>query len=609
LKEIALAVLATTFSLVVIFLPVAFMSGQVGRLFYSYGITVAVSILISLIVSFTLTPMLSSRFLKLKSDGARKRDSRGNLFYRLIDGGYGFLLRLSLKNRIATVALCGLVIAVGFPLYDAVGKDFLPPDDRSEFQITVQTPEGSSLDGSDKYFQAIEHELREIPEIRTVLTTLGDTETGSEDVTRGTIYVALVPHTERSRKQLAVMNEIRARLAKLTGVQISVNEIGDIWGARFQYALNVDLAGPDLGKLYQFSTTLMDRLRQSGGFVDVDSSLSKRKPEVRVDILRQKAADLGVNANDIAGALRALVGGEKASKYREGAEQYDVWIRLKPADRSRREAIAKLAIPSSRGGVVPLESVANLSETRAPMQVDHLNRQRVVTLQMNLEGLDLGRAIERVNSFVKELGMPPGYVASFSGRGKLFAETGANFAIAFLLSFVFMYMILASQFESFLHPITIMLSLPLSVPFSLLSLYLVNDTLNVYSILGLFMLFGIVKKNGILQIDYTNTLVARGVPRNDAIIEANHARLRPILMTTVTLIAGMIPIAFGAGPGAASRASMANVIIGGQTLSLVISLLIVPVAYSLFEDVRDWRRRRQKAAGGAPLPNEAPTRE
>jgi HAE1 family hydrophobic/amphiphilic exporter-1 len=592
LTEIALAVMATTFSLVVIFLPVAFMSGQVGRLFYSYGITVAFSIFISLLISFTLTPMLSSRFLKIRGGHGA---SRQNWFYRGIDRAYGWMLRWSLRNRGVTVALSILMVAAAWPLFEALGKDFLPQDDRSEFQLTVQTPEGSSLQGSDRYFQAVERELREIPEVRTVLATIGDTESGSEDVTKGSLYVALVPHGERKRTQLQVMEDARDRLLRLSGIQASVNEIGDIWGARFQYAINLDLQGTDLGQLDRHATVLMERMRQIGTYVDVDSSLSKRKPEVRVELLRQKAADLGVQAGDIANALRSMVGGEKASKYREGAEQYDVWIRLQAKDRNRRAAIAKLPIPSSRGGVVSLENLAHLTETRSPMQIDHLNRQRTVSIVANLKGLDLGRAIVELKAFVADLKMPAGFGATFSGRGKLYAETGQNFAIAFILSFIFMYMILASQFESFLHPITIMLSLPLSVPFSFLSLLLLGDTLNVYSILGLFMLFGIVKKNGILQIDYTNTLVARGIPRDQAILEANHARLRPILMTTVTLIAGMIPIAFGTGPGAASRASMANVIIGGQALSLLISLLIVPVAYSLFEDLRDWRRRRKAA--------------
>jgi HAE1 family hydrophobic/amphiphilic exporter-1 len=596
LTEIALAVLATTFSLVVIFLPVAFMSGQVGRLFYSYGITVAFSILISLLISFTLTPMLSSRFLKIREGHAQ---SRANWFYRGIDKSYGWLLRGSLNNRFLTVGLSLLMVAAAWPLYQVLGKDFLPPDDRSEFQLTVQTPEGSSLAGTDRYFQRVEQALRGLPEVRTVLTTIGDTESGSEDVTKGTIYVGLVPHGQRQRDQLAVMQEVRRRLSALSGIQVAVNEIGDIWGSRFQYAVNLDLQGPDLATLQAHSDVLMERMRRTGRYVDVDSSLSKRKPEVRVEILRQKAADLGVQAGDIANSLRAMVGGEKVSRYREGAEQYDVWIRLQEKHRRSKEVIAKLPVPSSRGGVVSLENVADLAETRAPLQIDHLNRQRVVTIVANLQGLDLGRAIDELRSFAADLRMEPGYGVSFSGRGKLFAETGQNFAIAFFLSFIFMYMILASQFESFLHPITIMLSLPLSVPFSFLSLYLLRDTLNVYSILGLFMLFGIVKKNGILQIDYTNTLVARGMERGAAILEANHARLRPILMTTVTLIAGMIPIAFGTGPGAASRASMANVIIGGQALSLVISLLIVPVAYSLFEDARDWRRRRAERRAAA----------
>jgi HAE1 family hydrophobic/amphiphilic exporter-1 len=314
-----------------------------------------------------------------------------------------------------------------------------------------------------------------------------------------------------------------------------------------------------------------------------------------VHIDRRKAADLGVRAADIASSLRTLVAGEEVGKFREGAEQYDVWLRVRKQDRDTNAALYQLEVPTSRGGLVQLSNLVRLDEDAGPAQIDRLNRQRQVTIVANLDELPLGAAMDRTAAVIKEIDPPPGYEAAPLGRAKVFAETGLNFAIAFLLSLIFMYMILAAQFESFLHPITIMLSLPLSIPFALASLVGLGETLNLYSVIGVFMLFGIVKKNGILQVDYTNTLRAQGKSRDEAIYEANLVRLRPILMTTVTLIAGMIPIALGAGPGAAARASMAKVIIGGQALSLIISLLIVPVAYALFDDANGFFRDRLPA--------------
>ena len=288
---------------------------------------------------------------------------------------------------------------------------------------------------------------------------------------------------------------------------------------------------------------------------------------------------------DIAGALRTLVGGEPVSKYREEQEQFDVWLRAQLDDRNDPRAIGDVTIAAPGGELVRLANLAMLSEERGPAQIDHYNRQRKVTLVANLDGMPLGTAVDRVQKLIAQLEMPPTYGIVFTGRAKSLGETNSNFLLAFLLSFLFMYMILAAQFESFLHPITILLALPLTLPFALLSLWLLGETLNIYSVLGLFMLFGIVKKNGILQVDYTNTLRAQGIARDAAIVQANHVRLRPILMTTVMLVAGMIPIALGRGPGSASRASMAKVIIGGQTLCLLLTLLMTPVAYSLFDDL------------------------
>ena len=293
-------------------------------------------------------------------------------------------------------------------------------------------------------------------------------------------------------------------------------------------------------------------------------------------------------SSDLAMTLRTMLGGEIVTKFREGVEQYDVWLRLAATDRDSADVVARMPLVTPTGGSVQVAQIANLKEEQGPTEIDRYNRQRFVSITANLDGLDAGRATSTVEKIIRdELELPPAYQGVALGRAKMMAESMRNMALAFLLAFIFMYIVLAAQFESFLHPVTILLALPLTVPFALASLLMLGDTINLYSILGIFMLFGIVKKNGILQIDYTNTLRARGKPLMEAILEANHARLRPILMTTVTLIAGMTPIALGQGPGAAARASLAKVIIFGQALSLVIALAIVPVAYLSFEHMKD----------------------
>jgi HAE1 family hydrophobic/amphiphilic exporter-1 len=401
------------------------------------------------------------------------------------------------------------------------------------------------------------------------------------------MYIRIVDITERNYPQKKVMQEVRAILAQYPELRSGVYDIEGISaGGKQGYHLTYNLAGPDLESLIHYSDDIARRLRKTPGFVDVDTSLVSRQPEVRVTLNRPRAADLGVSAADIALALRTMVGGERVTKFREGVEQYDVWLRLDPKDRSDADIVARLPLLATKAGMVTLNQVADLSEGRGPAEISRFNRQRMVTIYTNLDKLDLGKATEKVVAFVNDMKLPLAYTGGFTGRAKQMGEGITNMLLAFLLAFIYMYIVLAAQFESFLHPVTILLSLPLTLPFALLSLLLLGDTVNIYSLLGVFMLFGIVKKNGILQIDYTNTLREQGKPLHEAILEANRTRLRPILMTTITLIAGMIPIALGTGPGAASRASMAKVIIGGQALSLIITLMIVPVAYSLFEDLK-----------------------
>jgi HAE1 family hydrophobic/amphiphilic exporter-1 len=584
--EISLAVLATTFSLVVIFLPVAFMEGQVGRFFHSYGVTVAVSILVSLIVSFTLTPMLCARFLRLSPRQHRAQQG----IYGAIDRAYGTILRWSLRHRWAIVLLSLLVMASTVPLFGAVGKDFIPHDDQSEFEVVVQTPEGYSLQRTDETMRAIEARLQQLPHVHHLLTTIGDTSgrlrAGEGPVTRGTTYVRLAELEERQIGQREIMKQARAIMGEFPDLRTSVQDVNLFvsGGQRFS-DLQFDLTGPSLATLEVSADKMMAGLAEAKGFVDIDTTLSVRQPELQVDILRDKASIFGINVRDVASALRTLVGGESISTFREEQEQIDVWLRAQRENRNDPRAIGDVTIATPSGELVRLANLATLSEERGPAQIDHHNRQRKVTVVANLDGVPLGTAVEKVRTLFAQLDLPPTYGLVFGGRAKSLGESGGNFLLAFFLSFLFMYMILAAQFESFAHPITILLALPLSIPFAIASLWLLGETLNIYSVLGLFMLFGIVKKNGILQIDYTNTLRAQGVERDAAILQANHVRLRPILMTTVMLVAGMIPIALGRGPGSGSRASMAKVIIGGQTLCLLLTLLMTPVAYSLFDDL------------------------
>ncbi|MGQ9574654.1 MAG: efflux RND transporter permease subunit [Thermoguttaceae bacterium] len=638
-REIALAVTATTLSLLVIFLPVVFMGGRVGKFFASFGATVAFAIFMSWCVSFTLTPMLCSRFLKVRQD---RKGSKASPLWRAIEGSYTWALRWALRHRWAVVVTCAGLLAVTPLLFRIVGFDFLPRDDQSEFEVTITMPEGYTLDRADRLFAEIEGKLRTLRGVTNVFTTIGDTTgrmvRGQGDVTTGTIYVRLIDLELRQRKwydpifwingilgreenndryftQFDVQRDARQLLRDYPELRLGVQDVSAISASGFrQTMIDLNLRGPDLAKLQEFSEKIIGSetvpgfMRSRPYYVDMDTSLSLRKPELRVKIDRERASDLGIAVQTIASTLNVAVGGEPVSKYKEGAEQYDVWLRAELPFRDREETISRLRVPSPKAGLVELASLASLEPAKGPATIDRYAMQRQVVVTANLERgqIALGDAVRELDEYVKSLSPPPDYRWEFIGRAKAMGEALHNFFIAFVLSFIFMYMVLAAQFESFVHPITILLALPLTLPFAIVSLLLLRTTLDLYALFGLFMLFGIVKKNGILQIDYTNVLRARGLPRDQAILEANQTRLRPILMTTVMLIAAMIPIALGRGPGSASRASLAKVIVGGQTLSLLLTLLVTPVAYSLWDDLaRLWagllaRLRGKPAVEGVP---------
>jgi len=622
--EIGLAVMATTFSLVVIFIPVSFMSSVTGRFLFQFGITAAVAVLVSLLVSFTLTPMMSARLLAVEgrpgeASGTAAR-SRGG-FYGHIDRGYMRLLAFSLRYRLLVVLLAAAVALSAIPLYGVVRQDYLPGNvDEGEFNVSVAAPQGTSLAAMDEIMQAVAAELRATRGVRLVLASAGGGFISG--VSDGRAYVRLAPHGERvfsigrlvrsvlageplaafrgNYSQREVMQEVRRRLRKYGDLRIAVrNPTPFSVGAGSGFEIDFVLRGPDLVALSGYAEHLRERADELK-LLDADTTLKLDKPELRVEIDRARAADLRVDPEAIGTAVRLLVGGDdEVSRFRDPKvnEDYDVQLRLRPEDRMDPAAIGQLYAAREGGGIVRLDSVARVERVRSASRIDRLDRQREVRLRASVApGYALADRLDALRGAVAEMNLPPGYTTKLSGRARELERTFGEFIWAFTLSVVLMYMILAAQFENLIHPFTILLSLPLAAPFALLSIWLTGNTLNLYSALGVLVLFGVIKKNAILQIDHMNGLRAGGMERAAAIMQANRDRLRPILMTTLTFVAGMIPLALGTGPGADERRVIAVVVIGGQTLSLLLTLLVTPVVYSLLDDAGLRVTRRRAAA-------------
>jgi HAE1 family hydrophobic/amphiphilic exporter-1 len=630
-REIGLAVLATTLSLVVIFVPVSFMSSISGRFLFQFGITAAVAVLVSLLVSFTLTPMMSARLLGGAAPGHGGAASRKGLYAR-IDAAYDRALRAVLGQR-ALSAIIGLaIIAASVPLYRSVKQEYVPSDvDEAEFEVRVTAPLNSSLAAMDTVMRRIDEDIRSVRGVRTVLIDAGGGFIGG--VNQGNAFVRIAPHEERifslsrffrelfggrplgafegNYTQLEVMQEVRQRLKKYRDLRSQVRNAPsfNIGGGNFE--IDMSIQGPDLIALERYTNELRERSLTLGGIIDSDTTLKLDRSELRARVDRERAADLGVRTEDIATALRLMVGGdERVSRYRDANtnENYEVQLRLSEGDRDQVSAIRRLMVPRSAhtastadaagagapAGLVPLESVIVIDEANSPSRIDRLDRQRVASLRAGVgSGYALADRLEALRGAVREMNLPSEYTASVRGRGAELERTFAEFIAAFALSILLMYMILAAQFESLVHPLTILIALPLSVPFALFSLWATNNTLNLYSALGLLVLFGVVKKNSILQVDHMNQLRAAGIPRYEAILRANRDRLRPILMTTLALVAGMIPLWVGTGPGAEERRTIAVVVIGGQSLSLGLTLIMTPLVYSLMDDLATSERSRR----------------
>ncbi len=635
--EIGLAVMATTLSLVVIFLPVAFMTGQVGRYFYSFGISSATAIMISMFVSFTLTPALCAYWLRtVDAKKGHQSQTKQRGAYAWVDRKYGVMLEWAMAHRGMMLAIAGVTVASAALLFPYVGKELVPDDDQSEFSANVRLPRGTSFDRTLEYVMPIEGELR---------AALGDNlaammvsiQNGSSNYS-----IQLTPIDAREQSQQQLMQVARRVLSKYRNARTSVSGGTDISGASSggggrgggggggMNRLTMIMQGPDVEELQKLAyagddlkgtiqnpaeTSLLYKIRQIDGVTDSDTSFEPTQPELRINIDRQRAADLGAPLDTVSSTMRTLVGGEEVSKFKDGDEQYSVTLRLDDQFRTDPRAMGDLFVPASGGRMVRVSDVANLTLGNSPASIDRYNRMRQISVNANLDPLKikLGEAISQARGKVGELNLKAGYQVTFGGSAKTLTEAGNDFVLAIFLSVAFIYMVLASQFNSFVHPLTIMTALPLSLPAGLLTLWLFGMSINVYSAIGLMMLFGIVKKNSILQVDYTNTLRDQGMDRHSAIIEANHVRLRPILMTTISIVAGMLPIAFGRGAGSGSRASMAVTIIGGQMLCLLLTLLVTPVVYSYFDSMRTakisdlvswvWGRVRKSRGQAAPAPS------
>jgi len=586
-KQIFLAVLATTSSILAVFVPVAFMKGIIGRFFFQFGVTVSVAVALSMLVSFTLTPMLSSRFLMAEHE--RKRPNfifRGiERFLKAIDRGYGWLLGAALRHRFLTVAIALASLVGSVFLVAQVKTEFLPPEDRAQFAVNVELPTGTSLDGSEKVIEAVANDIRtHAPGIRHTLTNIGEGAQGQ--VNQGTIQVVMTPSSERSFSQQDLMAWVRDRFKHVKQVKITANEISAVGGSsgfRSQ-PIQFNIRGDDMNELVKASDKLKDALAKVPGFVDLDTTYRGGKPEVDIDIARERAADLGVPVASVGSSIRAFMAGDAVSTLKDGLDVYDVTVQMPKRLRADIAQLNNLQVRSVSGQLVDLSNVVKVSHGEGPSVIERQARQRQITVLAAMQGMPLGEAKKIVDQKAKQI-VPANLTTDYAGMADIMTESFGYMMLALGLAVVLVYMILAAQFDSFLQPITIMLSLPLSVVGAFGGLFVAGMTLNIFSMIGIIMLMGLVTKNAILLVDFANQLRDRGIEMFEALTEAGIIRLRPILMTTAAMIFGMLPVALALSEGGKTRAPMAVCVIGGLLTSTLLTLVVIPVVYTFMDSL------------------------
>jgi len=598
--EIGLAVLATTLSIVAVFVPVAFMEGIVGRFFFSFGVTVTFAVLVSLFVSFTLDPMLSSRWPDPAVEEGARRGPVGRLLARFNDrfdalaDRYRGVVAWALGHRKTVAAAAVASFAAGLAVFATLPSSFMPEYDKGEFQVTFETAPGASIAETEDRMGAVVAAVRSLPEVARCYATIGANDT---TVRNGSVYVKLAPSAERSRDQFAVQRDLRERLGAIPGITSSILEAG---GFRAEKTLQLSLRGEDLALLKTYSRQLQDAVAAIPGIVDVSATLEHDQPELRLAVDRRRALDAGLTSGDVVRTLGALVGGQAVTTFEdEGGDAVDVRVRLPAELRRNAGQLDLLRLPLRRsaagsGGapaLVPLGELLerDLGTTASEVRRKDLSREAVVAA--NLDGIPLGEAVEVVRAAAAKIPMAPGYRVVVGGEAEDMAESFGYMAEALALAVIFVYLILAAQFESFVDPLSIMLSLPLSLVGLALTLRLTGDTISIMSLIGLIMLMGLVTKNAILLVDCAKNLRAGGADRTEALVAAGRQRLRPIVMTTAAMVFGMLPLALGLGEGAEMRAPMARAVIGGLLTSTLLTLVVVPVVYALLDDLAAWARR------------------
>jgi hydrophobic/amphiphilic exporter-1 (mainly G- bacteria), HAE1 family len=600
-KEIGLAVLATTLSLMAVFLPVAFMSGIVGRFLYSFGLTMAFAIGVSMIVAFSLTPMMAARMLPVPPpEGEHRRRTileRGSDFiYRPIARVYSGILAFCLRHRwVVAIAIIG-ACASTFPMAAKVGGDFLPANDEAQFEIYVQTPEGTSLEATTLVAERLARKTRQLPEVDSTLVSVAYGDQRQPNI--ASVYVLMTNPEHRERSQEDVMEYVRKHILPDVPdeTRVAVQQVNDFSIGGQNAIVSYVISGPDLDKLEHYGRRVLEHMKHVPGVVDLDSSLVDPVDETMVKPDLDRAAMLGVDPQAITATLAVLVGGVEVSTFEDRGDQYPVFLRAAERFRNNPRALQLIGVPSSTLGTVPLGDVVKPSSGQAISKITRQSRERAVTITMNVSpGFNESAIVAELEKTLTGLDLPAGYSAEPFGRSKEMAKMQKAFVFAIALAVIFMYLVLAAQFESWVYPFIIMLSLPLTVPFAVMSLLLTGGSLNIFSMLGMIVLFAMVKKNAILQVDHANGLRRLGLPRTEAVLAASRDRLRPILMTTFAFVAGMVPLMTSQGVGAGFSKAMASVVVGGQTLSLLLTLVAVPVIYTWFDDMARgarWLRRK-----------------
>ena len=594
-SEIGLAVFATTMSIVAVFVPVAFMKGIVGRFFFQFGMTVAFAVLVSLLVSFTLDPMLSSRWhdpaitARGKRTGLAKLLERFNAWFDRASDGYRRMIGWALDHRKTVLGIALTAFAGGIMAFGSLQSAFFPDIDSGEFNVTFKTAPDASIAESRGRLEALLGVIRIHPAVAHTYATIGAGDSGT--VRSGVIFIKLKERSERLLGQREVQQDFRRSFTQLPGIITSIEEVDESGQSR--KPLQVNLRGTDITRLKAYAAELRDKMYAIQGIRDIEISLEHDVPEYRLIVDREKAASAGVMTDHIVRMVGALIGGEVVSTYEdEDGDAVDIRVRLPEKLRENPEQVRNLhlAVANDRGPatLLPLSNFITYSAYATPSEINRQELTRQVTISANLDHLPLGTAVEKVEEASKKLALAPGYRVVFSGDAEGMAESFGYMAEALILAVLFVYFILAAQFESFLEPLAIMFSLPLSIVGMAAMLLLTGDTINIMSLIGFIMLMGLVTKNAILLVDYAKVLRYRGMERRDAVITAGRTRLRPIVMTTLAMIFGMLPLAFAIGAGAEMRAPMARAVVGGLLTSTLLTLLVVPVMYTFMEDLGGW---------------------